>query len=159
MILTLTGGVFSGCSTLLKTISGETGGFFVDSSSEINYQGISMEQMHSDFRGECIYQAEVDIHFPQMTVGQTLKFAARARGMAMTFHHVNFSLQFPQLLEIGFPELRGNSTLSICETSLWPSLVFLTRSTQKLETISSVASVVESGNVLVLQKRKSSQNM
>ena len=29
----------SGCSTLLKTIAGETHGFFVDSESEINYQG------------------------------------------------------------------------------------------------------------------------
>ncbi|KAE8453210.1 hypothetical protein EG329_011277 [Mollisiaceae sp. DMI_Dod_QoI] len=69
----------SGCSTLLKTISGETDGFFVDGNSHVNYQGISMEQMHHDFRGECIYQAEVDVHFPQLTVGQTLEFAARAR--------------------------------------------------------------------------------
>lgn len=46
----------SGCSTLLKTISGETDGFFVDESSKINYQGISIEQMHKDFRGECMYQ-------------------------------------------------------------------------------------------------------
>jgi ATP-binding cassette, subfamily G (WHITE), member 2, PDR len=73
--------ISSGCSTLLKTISGETYGYFVDSESYINYQGISMEQMHNDFRGECIYQAEVDVHFPQLTVGQTLEFAARARGM------------------------------------------------------------------------------
>lgn len=29
----------SGCSTLLKTIAGETHGFYVDSGSEINYQG------------------------------------------------------------------------------------------------------------------------
>lgn len=71
----------SGCSTLLKTIAGETNGFFVDADSHLNYQGISKEQMHHDFRGECIYQAEVDVHFPQMTVGQTLGFAARARGM------------------------------------------------------------------------------
>jgi ATP-binding cassette subfamily G (WHITE) protein 2 (PDR) len=71
----------SGCSTLLKTIAGETSGFFVDGSSHLNYQGIPASQMHSDFRGECIYQAEVDVHFPQMTVGQTLGFAARARGM------------------------------------------------------------------------------
>jgi ATP-binding cassette subfamily G (WHITE) protein 2 (PDR) len=35
--------------------------------------------MHKDFRGECIYQAEVDVHFPQLTVGQTLTFAAEAR--------------------------------------------------------------------------------
>lgn len=30
----------SGCSTLLKTISGETHGFFVDEQSHINYQGM-----------------------------------------------------------------------------------------------------------------------
>lgn len=30
----------SGCSTLLKTISGETHGFFIDESSNINYQGM-----------------------------------------------------------------------------------------------------------------------
>lgn len=29
----------SGCSTLLKTISGETHGFYIDSGSNINYQG------------------------------------------------------------------------------------------------------------------------
>ena len=69
----------SGCSTLLKTISGETHGFFIDESSELNYQGIPKEMMHKDFRGECMYQAEVDVHFPQLTVGQTLNFAAQAR--------------------------------------------------------------------------------
>lgn len=69
----------SGCSTLLKTISGETSGFHVDPNSKLNYQGIPMETMHKDFRGECVYQAEVDVHFPQLTVGQTLAFAAEAR--------------------------------------------------------------------------------
>jgi ABC-type multidrug transport system ATPase subunit len=38
-----------------------------------------MEIMHKDFKGEAIYQAEVDVHFPQLTVGQTLAFAAEAR--------------------------------------------------------------------------------
>lgn len=70
---------FSGCSTLLKTIAGETDGFFLSHDSRINYQGIPRETMHRDFRGECIYQAELDVHFPQLTVGQTLDFAARAR--------------------------------------------------------------------------------
>lgn len=69
----------SGCSTLLKTMTGETHGFYIDEGSHINYQGIPMETMHKDFRGECMYQAEVDVHFPQLTVGQTLKFAAEAR--------------------------------------------------------------------------------
>ncbi|ORY16214.1 Pyoverdine/dityrosine biosynthesis protein-domain-containing protein [Clohesyomyces aquaticus] len=69
----------SGCTTLLKTISGETGGFYVSDDCYLNYQGIPKETMHKDFRGECIYQAENDVHFPQLTVGQTLDFAARAR--------------------------------------------------------------------------------
>ncbi|KAK5441492.1 Multidrug resistance protein [Exophiala xenobiotica] len=69
----------SGCSTFLKTIAGETHGFNIDKDSYINYQGISFEQMHKNFRGEAIYTAEQDVHFPQMTVSETLYFAARAR--------------------------------------------------------------------------------
>ncbi|KAH0536023.1 hypothetical protein FGG08_007090 [Glutinoglossum americanum] len=69
----------SGCSTLLKTISGDTHGFFVAPESEINYKGIPAAQMHDQFRGEAIYMAETDVHFPQLTVGQTLLFAAKAR--------------------------------------------------------------------------------
>lgn len=69
----------SGCSTLLKTLSGDTHGLVVDSNSKINYQGIPAEQMHNQFRGEAIYMAETDVHFPHLTVGQTLLFAAKAR--------------------------------------------------------------------------------
>lgn len=35
--------------------------------------------MHSYHRGEAIYTAEVDVHFPMLTVGDTLTFAARTR--------------------------------------------------------------------------------
>lgn len=35
--------------------------------------------MHSDHRGDAIYTAEVDVHFPQLSVGDTLSFAANAR--------------------------------------------------------------------------------
>ncbi|KAE9568421.1 ZEB2-regulated ABC transporter 1 [Colletotrichum fructicola] len=69
----------SGVSTLLKTIAGETNGLHLESHSHLSYQGIPMETMHKAFRGEVIYQAETDIHFPHMTVGQTLLFAALAR--------------------------------------------------------------------------------
>ncbi|KAF2178290.1 putative multidrug resistance ABC transporter [Zopfia rhizophila CBS 207.26] len=78
-VLVVLGPPGSGCSTFLKTISGETHGFFVDSNSYINYQGISAKDMTNDFRGEAIYTAEVDVHFPMLTVGDTLSFAARAR--------------------------------------------------------------------------------
>ncbi|KAK4551973.1 Multidrug resistance protein [Recurvomyces mirabilis] len=69
----------SGCSTFLKTITGETHGFNVDKDAYLNYQGIPPEHMHSYFRGEAIYTAEVDVHFPMLSVGDTLTFAARAR--------------------------------------------------------------------------------
>lgn len=35
--------------------------------------------MHTHYRGEAIYTAEVDVHFPQLSVGYTLSFAAQAR--------------------------------------------------------------------------------
>ena len=81
----------SGCSTLLKTISGETHGFKVSPSSYISYQGITPAQMHKEFRGEAIYTAEVDRHFPQLTVGDTLYFAAYVCSPFMLIHHlINF---------------------------------------------------------------------
>lgn len=69
----------SGCSTFLKTIAGETNGIYVNEGSYFNYQGISAKEMHSAHRGDAIYTAEADVHFPQLTVGETLTFASRAR--------------------------------------------------------------------------------
>ncbi|GIZ44791.1 hypothetical protein CKM354_000797800 [Cercospora kikuchii] len=69
----------SGCSTLLKTIAGETYGFNVSTEAEINYHGIDAKTMHTSYRGEAIYTAEQDEHLPSMTVADTLFFAAMAR--------------------------------------------------------------------------------
>ncbi|KXT02246.1 hypothetical protein AC578_5083 [Pseudocercospora eumusae] len=78
MLLVL-GSPGSGCSTLLKAISGQLETLELGKETYMNYQGTPREMMHKEFRGECIYQAEIDVHFPQLTVGQTLEFAARAR--------------------------------------------------------------------------------
>lgn len=69
----------SGCSTFLRTISGETNGIHINDGSYLNYQGITAKEMHTAHRGDAIYTAEVDVHFPQLTVGETLTFASRAR--------------------------------------------------------------------------------
>ncbi|KAF9026388.1 hypothetical protein BDZ89DRAFT_1134814 [Hymenopellis radicata] len=58
--------------TLLKSIAGETHGFYVEEDAHINYQGILLETMHKDFRGAVIYNAQTDVPFPDLTVGQTL---------------------------------------------------------------------------------------
>ena len=38
--------------------------------------------MTKNFRGEAIYTAEQDVHFPALTVGDTLAFAAEARSVS-----------------------------------------------------------------------------
>ncbi|PWY81726.1 hypothetical protein BO94DRAFT_587429 [Aspergillus sclerotioniger CBS 115572] len=69
----------SGCSTFLKTIAGEMNGIEMSEDSILNYQGIPAKEMQKAFRGEAIYNAETDVHFPQLSVGDTLTFAALAR--------------------------------------------------------------------------------
>jgi ATP-binding cassette subfamily G (WHITE) protein 2 (PDR) len=69
----------SGCSTFLKSVAGETSGIYIDDKSYFNYKGIPAEEMHTQHRGEAIYTAEVDVHFPMLSVGDTLTFAAQAR--------------------------------------------------------------------------------
>lgn len=69
----------SGCSTFLKTLSGDTNGIHVNKDSYFNYQGLSPQELHSAHKGDAIYTAEVDVHFPHLTVGETLEFASHAR--------------------------------------------------------------------------------
>lgn len=84
----------SGCSTLLKTIAGETNGLYVDDDSYLNYHGLTATEIHTAHRGEAIYTAEVDVHFPMLTVGETLTFASRARSprsLPQNISHAMFS--------------------------------------------------------------------
>ncbi|OCK76589.1 ATP-binding cassette transporter [Lepidopterella palustris CBS 459.81] len=69
----------SGCSTFLKTICGELNGLELESKDSIHYNGISMDTMMSQFKGDVVYNQEVEKHFPHLTVGQTLRFAAAVR--------------------------------------------------------------------------------
>ncbi|KAI9167952.1 ABC multidrug transporter C [Paramyrothecium foliicola] len=78
MILVL-GRPGSGCSSLLKVLSGKAHGIEVGEQTTINYAGITYDQMHRDFAGDSIYLAELDAHFPELTLGQTLAFAASSR--------------------------------------------------------------------------------
>lgn len=59
----------SGCSTLLKALTGELHGLDSDD-SEVYYNGIPQKKMIKEFKGETVYNQEVDKHFPHLTVGQ-----------------------------------------------------------------------------------------
>ncbi|OKL58610.1 ABC transporter CDR4 [Talaromyces atroroseus] len=128
----------SGCSTLLRTLCGETHGLWLDEGTDIQYEGVSYEEIHSRFRGEVIYQGEQDIHFPQMTAGDTLLFAARARTPANRLPGVTrdqyathmrdvvmamFGLSHTKNTKVGNEYIRGVSggerkRVSIAETTL-----------------------------------------
>ncbi|GCB23305.1 multidrug resistance protein CDR2 [Aspergillus awamori] len=75
----------SGCSTFLKAISGHMKGLFLGDKVRMNYRGaymwqcVSSNEMHNRFRGEAIFAGENDVHFPMLSVGDTLSFAAHAR--------------------------------------------------------------------------------
>ena len=44
-----------------------------------NKAGVPPNEMYHEFHGQCVYQAEADIHFPLLTTRQTLHFTAEAR--------------------------------------------------------------------------------
>jgi ATP-binding cassette subfamily G (WHITE) protein 2 (PDR) len=69
----------AGCTTFLKTIASQTHGFKVGSESIISYDGITPSRIRNNYRGDVTYSAETDVHFPHLTVGQTLNFAASLR--------------------------------------------------------------------------------
>jgi ATP-binding cassette subfamily G (WHITE) protein 2 (PDR) len=50
----------SGCSTLLKTMCGELHGLDTDEKSIIHYNGIPQKRMMKEFKGEAIYNQEVN---------------------------------------------------------------------------------------------------
>ncbi|KAI1383447.1 ABC-2 type transporter-domain-containing protein [Hypoxylon trugodes] len=76
----------SGCSTLLKSLCGELSDLHVHEKSIIHYNGIPQDKMVNEFRGEVTYNQEVDKHFPQLTVGETLEFAAACRTPSPEIH-------------------------------------------------------------------------
>lgn len=49
----------SGCSTLLKSLTGELHGLKVGENSSVYYKGIPQKQMQKEFRGEAVYNQEV----------------------------------------------------------------------------------------------------
>lgn len=69
----------SGCSTLLKTIACNTYGFEIGLELKISYDGMAPEEIEKHHRGDVVYSAETDVHFPHLSVGDTLEFAAKLR--------------------------------------------------------------------------------
>ncbi|KAA1475301.1 pleiotropic drug resistance ABC transporter [Dentipellis sp. KUC8613] len=77
MLLVL-GSPGAGCSTLLKTLANQTGEYR-SVQGDIHYDSFTPQEMAKHYRGDLIYCPEDDVHFPTLSVGDTLKFAAKMR--------------------------------------------------------------------------------
>ncbi|KAL4814418.1 ABC-2 type transporter-domain-containing protein [Aspergillus spinulosporus] len=68
----------SGCSTFLRTIAGYHSSFLGVTGS-IDYSGLSLEDVRKHYRGQVAYVPEDDVHFPTLSVRQTLEFALQSK--------------------------------------------------------------------------------
>lgn len=77
-MLLLLGPPSSGCTTLLKMLSGHLDGYRRWTGS-INYSGLALETMRQRFASMLTFNDAIDHHFPYLTVSQTLEFAASTK--------------------------------------------------------------------------------
>lgn len=62
----------------MKTLANQTKEYHTVS-GEVHYDAFSPEELAKHFRGDVQYSPEDDVHFPTLTVQQTINFAAAAR--------------------------------------------------------------------------------
>ncbi|KAG2336970.1 hypothetical protein BDR05DRAFT_1011099 [Suillus weaverae] len=72
----------SGCSAFLKTLANQRGDYHAVE-GQVSYDSFTPKEIHDSFRGNVTYCPEDDIHFPTLTINQTLSFAIRNRTPAM----------------------------------------------------------------------------
>ncbi|KDR66421.1 hypothetical protein GALMADRAFT_80772 [Galerina marginata CBS 339.88] len=68
----------SGCSTLLKTLANQREEFH-SIKGQVYYDSLTPQQVSKHYRGDVQYCPEDDVHFPTLTVNQTIHFAAKTR--------------------------------------------------------------------------------
>ncbi|GAB7362987.1 hypothetical protein MBLNU230_g3282t1 [Neophaeotheca triangularis] len=68
----------SGCSTFLRTV-GNDHSAFESIQGFLSFSGLSADKIRRNHRGEVSYVPEDDVHFPTLTVRQTLDFALRSK--------------------------------------------------------------------------------
>ncbi|KAG2033358.1 pleiotropic drug resistance ABC transporter [Suillus americanus] len=74
----------SGCSTFLKTLANQRGEYHAVE-GEVEYDSFTPQDIHTHYRGDVTYCPEDDIHFPTLTVEETLSFAIKTRTPQIRF--------------------------------------------------------------------------
>ncbi|GME68028.1 unnamed protein product [[Candida] boidinii] len=89
----------AGCSTMLKAISGETRAF-IKTEGSVSFNGIDQATMMQRFKNQVIYNPELDVHFPHLTVEQTLKFAIACRTPNVRFNNISRTEYVDNILDL-----------------------------------------------------------
>lgn len=74
----------AGCTTLLKSLSNQHESFHAIH-GHVQYGAFTPKEIHQHYRGDVVYCPEDDEHFPTLTVGETIDFAARVRAPQTRF--------------------------------------------------------------------------
>ena len=67
----------SGCSTFLKVLANHRYGY-QSVEGDLTYGGADAEMIAKHFKNEVVYNSEDDIHYPTLSVNDTLSFALKA---------------------------------------------------------------------------------
>ncbi|ORX62950.1 hypothetical protein DM01DRAFT_1314652 [Hesseltinella vesiculosa] len=68
----------AGCTSLLRVIANMRDGF-TDIDGDFSYGGIDAKEFGARYRGQVCYNSEEDLHYPTLTLKQTLQFALRTK--------------------------------------------------------------------------------
>ncbi|KAH9077823.1 ABC-2 type transporter-domain-containing protein [Lactarius deliciosus] len=98
MLLVL-GNPGSGCSTLLKTLTNQRAEYHLVE-GEVHYDSLTPEHIAKHYRGDVVYSPEDDIHFPMLTVDETLRFAAKMRAPHSRFEEHSRSYYVKNITDI-----------------------------------------------------------
>ena len=87
----------SGCSTLLKILANHRDGFH-NIEGEVYYDALTPTDIAKHHRGDVQYCPEDDVHFPTLTVDQTIFFASKSRAPQTRLKEHGSRKQFTRIL-------------------------------------------------------------
>lgn len=68
----------SGCTTLLKILANQRDTYH-GIQGDVHYDSLTSKEIADHYRGDIQYSPEDDVHFPTLTVEETIRFAAKTR--------------------------------------------------------------------------------
>ena len=76
--LVVLGSPGSGCTTFLKMLANQRDTYH-DVQGDVHYDSLTPKEVATQYRGDVQYCPEEDVHFPTLTVEETIRFAAKTR--------------------------------------------------------------------------------